>query len=198
MSRIGKLPIKIPDGEKINIESDKIKIEGPKGKTEHIKNPDFNYELNNELKEIRITIKDKDNISKKIKMLYGMERAILNNKIKGVFEEYTKSLLIKGIGYKAQLQGNTISLTVGFTHPVIYKLPENVHATIDTQTKITKIILKSFDKNSVGKVAAELRKIKPPEPYQGKGIMYEDERVRRKVGKAAATSGSAGGGSSGK
>lgn len=185
MSRIGKLPIKIPDGVKISIETDKIKIEGPKGKTEHIKNPNFNYELNNDLKEIKITIKDKDNTNKKIKMLYGTERSILNNKIKGVFEEYTKSLLLKGLGYKVQLQGNTLNFSLGFTHPIIFKLPDNVHATIDTQTKTTKIILRSFDKVSVGKVAAEIRRLKPPEPYQGKGIMYEDEKIRRKVGKAA-------------
>ncbi len=190
MSRIGKLPIKIPDGVKINIEADRIKIEGPKGKVEHKKDLNFNYEFDN--KEIKITIKNKDNINKNLKMSYGMERSILNNKIKGVVEEYTKVLLLKGIGYKAQLQGNTLSFTIGFTHPVIYKLPDNVHAEIDSQTKTFKIILKSCDKNSVGKAAAEIRKIKPPEPYQGKGIMYENERVRRKVGKAAAATGAPG------
>ncbi len=189
MSRIGKLPIKIPDGVKINIDTDKIKIEGPKGKAEHIKNPDFNYEFDN--KELKITMKNKDD--KILKMVYGMERSILNSRIKGVVEEYTKVLLLKGIGYKVQLQGNVLSLTVGFTHPVTYKLPDNVHATIDSSTKIFKIILKSCDKDSVGRTAAEIRRIKPPEPYQGKGIMYENERVRRKVGKAAAATGAAGG-----
>jgi len=190
MSRIGKLPIKIPDGVKVNIETDKIRIEGPKGKVEYAKNPDFNYKFDN--KEIKITIKSKDNIDKILKMTYGMERSILNSKIKGVVEEYTKVLLLKGIGYKAQLQGNVLSFTIGFTHPVTYKLPDNVQATIDSQTKIYKIILKSCDKDSVGRTAAEIRKIKPPEPYQGKGIMYEDERVRRKVGKAAAATGAPG------
>lgn len=189
MSRIGKLPIKIPDGVKVNIEADKIKIEGPKGKAEHIKNNNLDYEFDN--KEIKITIRNKDDISKLVKMTYGMERSILNSKIKGVVEEYTKVLLLKGVGYKVQLQGNVLSFTVGFTHPVIYKLPDNVHATIDSQTKTLKIILKSCDKNSVGKTAAEIRRIKPPEPYQGKGIMYENENVRRKVGKATAASGSA-------
>lgn len=192
MSRIGKLPIKIPDGVKVNIEADKIKIEGPKGKAEHIKNPNFNYESDN--KEIKITIKNKDDINKILRMSYGMERSILNNKIKGVVEEYTKVLLLKGVGYKVQLQGNALSFIIGFTHPVIYKLPDNVHATIDSQTKTLKIILKSCDKNSVGKTAAEIRKIRPPEPYQGKGIMYENEKVRRKVGKAAAAIGATGAG----
>lgn len=190
MSRIGKLPVKIPDGVKVNIESDKIKIEGPKGKAEHIKNSDFNYEFDNN--EIKITMKDKENSGKILKMSYGMERSILNSKIQGVVEEYTKVLLLKGVGYKAQLQGNSLIFTVGFTHPVVYKLPDNVHATVDTQTKTFKIILKSCDKNSIGRTAAEIRKIKPPEPYQGKGIMYENEKVRRKVGKAAAAIGGGG------
>ncbi|MCX8094010.1 MAG: 50S ribosomal protein L6 [Candidatus Goldbacteria bacterium] len=185
MSRIGRLPIKIPDGVKVNIENEKIKIEGPKGKIEHIKNPNFNYEINNN--EIKITVKNNDASNKIIKMFYGMERSILNSKINGVVQEYTKVLLLKGIGYKVQAQGKNLSFTVGFTHPVIYKLPDNVQAEIDSQSKTMRIILKSYDKSSVGKVAAEIRKIKPPEPYQGKGIMYENERIRRKVGKAAAT-----------
>jgi|DewCreStandDraft_4_1066084.scaffolds.fasta_scaffold02664_17 large subunit ribosomal protein L6 len=194
MSRIGKLPIQIPDGVKINIGPDKIKIEGPKGKLEHNVNPEFNYELDN--KELKITFKNKNDLSKINKMFYGMERSILNSKIKGVVQEYTKVLLLKGVGYKAQMQGEAISLTVGFTHPIVYKLPKSVKAEIDSSTKTIKIILKSCDKEMVGKAAAEIRKIKPPEPYQGKGIMYEDERVRRKVGKAAATAGAPGASSS--
>ncbi|MCX7698702.1 MAG: 50S ribosomal protein L6 [Candidatus Goldbacteria bacterium] len=185
MSRIGKLPIKIPDGVKVNIENEKIMIEGPKGKTEHIKNPNFNYEINNN--EIKITVKNNDTSNKMIKMFYGMERSILNSKINGVVQEYIKVLVLKGIGYKVQAQGKNLSFNVGFTHPVIYKLPDNVQAEIDSQSKTMRIILKSYDKCSVGKVAAEIRKIKPPEPYQGKGIMYENEKIRRKVGKAAAT-----------
>ncbi|MBP7792804.1 MAG: 50S ribosomal protein L6 [Candidatus Goldbacteria bacterium] len=185
MSRIGRLPIKIPDGVKVNVEADKIKIEGPKGKAEHVLNKDFTYKIENN--EIKIAMKESVEITKQLKMMYGMERSILNGKIMGVAEEYTKVLLLKGIGYKAQLQGQVLSFTVGFTHPVIYRLPDNVHATIDDKTKTIKIVLKSCDKNSVGKVAAEIRKIRPPEPYQGKGIMYENERIRRKVGKAAAT-----------
>jgi large subunit ribosomal protein L6 len=122
--------------------------------------------------------------------MHGMERAILNTKIAGVVAPYTKTLLLKGVGYRAALQGMTLNMTLGFSHPTVYKLPDGVKAVVDNQTKI---ILTGTDKQMLGQAAAEIRALKKPEPYQGKGVMYENERVRRKAGKSAATAGAGGG-----
>lgn len=186
MSRIGKKLIEIPDKIKINIVDKVIKIEGPKGKMEHKINENFDYVL--EDKSLKIVPKVKV-MDKKIKSLYGLERAILQNKIKGVVNEYTKSLILQGTGYKVQLQGNKLNFSIGLSHPIIYEIPAGIKVVSEEINKNFKIIVSGIDKQLVGRVAAEIRDIKRAEPYQGKGILYEGERIRRKVGKSVAATG---------
>lgn len=184
MSRIGKAVIKIPEKVKVTKDGQVIRIEGPMGKAQHDLAKEFDYKIENN--EIRLEIAKGAEDNKKINALWGMERAILNTKILGMVTLYSKTLLLKGVGYRAALQGTTINLTLGFSHPVNYKLPEGVKADIKDQTKIT---LSGPDKHKLGQAAAEIRALKKPEPYQGKGVMYDNERVRRKAGKSAATAG---------
>ena len=184
MSRIGKQLIKVPEKVKVVKEGHIIKIEGPAGKAQHNMAKEFEYKIENGIITLHI-LPDFEN-TKKIHALHGMERAILNGKISGTVAPYTKTLLLKGVGYRANLQGTTINMTLGFSHPINYKLPDGIKAVIDNQTKI---ILTGIDKHMLGQTAAELRALKKPEPYQGKGVMYDTERVRRKAGKSAATAG---------
>ncbi|HRU38512.1 MAG TPA: 50S ribosomal protein L6 [Candidatus Goldiibacteriota bacterium] len=189
MSRIGKMLIKIPEKVNVSIGDGTIKIEGPAGKAEHRMSKEFIYKLDNGI--INVVMPEENAKIKKINELYGMERAILNGKIVGCKTAYTKTLILKGVGYRAALQGTTLNMTLGYSHPVNYKVPDGVKAVVDNQTKI---ILTSSDKYLLGQTAAEIRAFKKPEPYQGKGIMYETEIVRRKAGKSAATAGASGGG----
>lgn len=182
MSRIGKQPVAIPSGVKVTNSGSLLKIEGPKGKAEHVINNKFEYKVeNNEVVVVPRTNVEKDKASK---AQFGTERAVIANKVKGVADGYVKVLLLKGVGYRAQMQGTKITMAMGFSHPVVFEIPAGVKAEVtENQTKIT---VTGTDKQLVGETAAKLRKVKPPEPYQGKGIMYEDERVRRKAGKSAA------------
>lgn len=192
MSRIGKMLIKIPEKVKVAKEGEMINVEGPLGKARHHMAKEFDYAIDNGV--IKITPAAGIEQNKKLNALYGMERAILNGRIIGLTVLYSKTLLLKGVGYRAALQGTAINLTLGFSHPVNYKLPEGVKAVVDNQTKI---ILSGTDKQALGQAAAEIRALKKPEPYQGKGIMYDNERVRRKAGKSAATTGAGTGGGAG-
>jgi large subunit ribosomal protein L6 len=189
MSRIGKMLIKVPEKVKVVKEGQLIKIEGPLGKAQHVMAKEFEYKIENGIITLHIAAGLEN--AKKINALYGMERAILNGKIAGTVALYTKTLLLKGVGYRAALQGMTLNLTLGFSHPVNYKLPDGVKAVVDNQTKI---VLTGSDKHMLGQSAAEIRALKKPEPYQGKGVMYETEKVRRKAGKSAATAGAGAGG----
>jgi large subunit ribosomal protein L6 len=192
MSRIGKKLIKLPEKVKAVKDGAVIKIEGPTGKAQHIMAKDFDYAIENG--EIRITPVAGAEPGTRLSQLYGMERAILACKVAGAAVLYTKTLLLKGVGYRAALQGMTLNFTLGFSHPVNYQLPEGVKAVVDNQTKI---ILTGPDKQVLGQAAAEIRAMKKPEPYQGKGIMYDTEHVRRKAGKSAATAGAGGAGAGG-
>jgi len=182
MSRIGKKIIQVPDKVKVTKETDKIKIEGPAGKLEHNINAAFDYKIENNT--ISITSKEDFTRDKGLKAFYGMERAILNNKINGVKEAYVKTLLLSGIGYRTQLAGDTLNFTLGFSHPVKFKVPAGIKAVVEGQTKI---VISGPDKGLVGLTASKIKMLKKPEPYGGKGIMYEGERIRRKAGKSAAS-----------
>ncbi len=190
MSRIGKKIIEIPDNIKISKEDKILKIEGPKGKTEFETNDNFDYIIENKTIKIIPKVKEMD---KKIKSLYGLQRSILHNKIQGVLNEYVKSLILQGTGYKVQIQGSKLNFSVGLSHPFIYEVPKGVKVSLEEVNKNFKIIVSGIDKQLVGMVAAEIRDIKRAEPYQGKGILYEGERIRRKVGKSVAATGAAGG-----
>ena len=178
MSRVGKKPIDITKGVKANITGNMVLIEGPKGKLEHHLPDGFTAEI----KDGKIWVLRPDEMKKNL-ALHGLTRANIANSIKGVSEGYVKNLEIKGVGFKAQAEGNMLQITIGFSHPVKYEIPEGI--TIATK-KPTQIAISGIDKIRVGEAAAEVRSFFKPEPYTGKGIMYVGEHVRRKAGKTVA------------
>ncbi len=175
MSRIGKQPIVIPPKVKVNVEGQKVSVEGPKGK--------LKMELHR-----RTTLKvegDKIVVSRasddaEAKALHGLSRALVNNMVKGVSEGFVKRLGIQGVGFKAAVQGKNVNLSLGYSHPLLYPIPDQIKVTVEENTKLT---IEGPDKAEVGRVAAEIRSFYPPEPYKGKGVRYVDEKVVRKEGK---------------
>lgn len=179
MSRIGAKPIVIPKEVKVEVKEGSICIEGPKGKlTQPLSN-----RINLEIKDSQAVFKRVSDI-KSDRALHGLYRALTFNMIKGVTEGYTKELEIQGMGFRAQVQGSNLNMQLGFSHPVNFPIPEGIK--IETP-KQTQIIIRGIDKQKIGKVASEIRAIYPPEPYKGKGIRYAGEYVKKKVGKAQAT-----------
>ncbi len=178
MSKIGKQPIDIPQGVKVNIKDRIITVEGPKGKL----NFGFSSLVGVEVSDSKIVIKPLSQ-EKLSKALFGTTRAVINNMVKGVTEGFKKELEIVGVGYKAQMKGETLVLQIGFSHPVEISIPEGINVSVPSATKIT---IEGIDKVKVGQFAANIRKIYPPEPYKGKGIRYSNEVVRKKLGKAMA------------
>lgn len=178
MSRVGKRPIDIPSGIKVEVSGDKVKIEG-KGKTfEHVIPPRFKVEV----KDNKIVI-GRPSDSREHKALHGTTRSLLQNMIIGLTKGFQKKLQIQGVGYKAQMKGKSLVMDIGFSHNVNFTPPEDV--TIETPSP-TEILIKGVDKQKVGEVAAEIRDHYLPEPYKGKGIRYEGEYVRQKQGKSIA------------
>jgi large subunit ribosomal protein L6 len=177
MSRIGKQPIPIPQGVKVQIEGDVVRAEGPKGK---LAQP-VPSGLRAQVDDGRVVI-TRAGDDRRARALHGLTRALLANMVRGVQAGFEKKLEIIGIGYRAQMQGRNIQLALGYSHPVIFPLPETITAEIDKQTLIT---VRGPDKALVGQTAAKLRALRNPDPYKGKGIRYAGEVVRRKVGKKA-------------
>lgn len=177
MSRLGKLPIELPDGTQAKIEGDFIIVKGPKGELKERTHELVKIEISE--KEIVVSIKDITN--KKEKAFWGLYRSLINNMVIGVNDGFEKKLEINGVGYKVALQGKKLILNVGFSHPVDFELPEGISATVEGNL----ITISGINKQIVGETAAQIRKVKKPEPYKGKGIKYIDEVIRRKAGKAA-------------
>ena len=176
MSRIGKQPITIPAGVTVEVSADNtVTVKGPKGTLSEKGNKDI--AVNKEGNVIHVTRPTDD---KAHRSLHGLYRTLIHNMVVGVTEGYTKSLELVGTGYRAQMQGKALNITIGFSHPVIVDAPENISFETPTQTKI---VVKGIDKQQVGNIAADIRAIRKPEPYHGKGIRYENENVRRKEGK---------------
>jgi large subunit ribosomal protein L6 len=175
MSRIGKKIIEIPKNVIIEIFENKIIITGPFGKLEQNFLNLFNFYLNNN--KLKINLKKNTKISKPY---YGLIRTLIQNMIFGVTNKFSKILNLEGIGYKFQIENNYLKIYIGFTHPIIIKIPEDLNFKLET---ITKLIISGINKEKVGTIAASIRSIKPPEPYKGKGILYENEIVNKKVGK---------------
>jgi large subunit ribosomal protein L6 len=175
MSRIGKQPIAIPPKVKVDVKGQKVSIEGPKGKL------DWELPRRTSLKvqDGRVLV-SREGDDSAAKALHGLGRALVNNMIKGVSEGFMKKLEIQGVGFKAAVQGNTVTMALGFSHPIVYPIPHQIKVTVEENTKIT---IEGPDKQVVGQVAAELRSFYPPEPYKGKGVRYVGERVVRKEGK---------------
>ena len=180
MSRIGRLPIKIPDKVKISAQPGLVNVEGPKGKVSQKLDREMKVTIDNGV--VRV---DRPNDSRRARQLHGLSRTLVANMIHGVTVGFQRQLDIAGVGYKAELKGKEIVLALGFSHPVIYPLPEGVSAEYDA--KANRITVKGADKHQIGLVAAEIRKLRPPEPYKGKGVKYAEETIRRKQGKTGAT-----------
>lgn len=190
MSRIGKMPIIIPNGVRIDLKDLAIHVEGPLGKLDQ----SIHSQVKVELKEGKILV-NRHGDSSYEKSLHGLHQRLIGNMIKGVTNGFEKNLEIMGVGFRAKLEGKSLVLQLGFSHPVKYPIPEGIKITVTDNTKIN---IKGVDKQLIGQVAADIRDYFPPEPYKGKGIRYVGEYVRRKAGKTVAAKGAAGGGTGGK
>jgi large subunit ribosomal protein L6 len=176
MSRIGNKAVDIPGGVKVNIGNDgAVAVEGPKGR--------LNWNLP---REIRANVADnrvslvRGAETRSVKALHGLARSLINNMVQGVSVGFTKDLIIEGVGFKAAVQGNVLNLALGFSHPVLFPIPDGIKITVAENTKIS---ISGIDKKVVGQVAADIRRYYPPEPYKGKGVRYAGEVIRRKEGK---------------
>ena len=178
MSRIGRLPVILDKGVKAQLAGDTFKVEGPKGKLELKIPPRFVVVMS----DSRIEVKRSGDTQQE-RALHGLVRKLIANMVEGVGKGFTRVLEINGVGYRAEVRGTNIHFTLGYSHPVVYQLPPGVTAKVDRQVIIT---LESADRQLIGSVAAQIRELRPPEPYKGKGIKYAEEKIRRKAGKAAA------------
>lgn len=177
MSRIGKKPVQIPAGVEVTVKDNNVAVKGSKGQL------DFTFAdvLSVSVEENEVIV-SRTNEERESRALHGLTRALIHNMVVGVSEGFTKTLELVGVGYRAQLKGDELNLSLGFSHPVVYKAPAGITFECPDQTHIK---VTGIDKQQVGQVAAEIRGIRPPEPYKGKGVRYQDEHIRRKLGKAA-------------
>lgn len=182
MSRVGKLPVKLAPGVTVALAGRHITVNGSKGKLERDLHPDMEIEVQSD----QVVVKPPRSRERIFRGLFGLTRTLIYNMVQGVSEGFEKKLEIKGIGYRGQVANNKLTLFVGYSHPVEYQPPQGI--TLEAP-KPTQIVVKGIDKELVGAVAAELRFVRKPEPYKGKGIRYENEHVRHKVGKAGASAG---------
>jgi large subunit ribosomal protein L6 len=181
MSRIGKMPVTIPDGVTVEFADNIMVVKGPKGELSQQVEPEIGIRLEEGHALVEVLQQ-----SKRSAALWGLYRSLLFNMVKGVTDGFTKELEMAGVGHRASMQGNKLQLSVGFSHPVIMTPPPNVTFAVAENTKIT---VSGIDKEVVGQVASEIRAVKPPEPYKGKGIHYAGEVIRRKAGKTAKAGG---------
>ena len=176
MSRIGKMPITVPAGVTVTIEDNFVTVKGPKGELSRQINKNMKLTLDNGVLTVERPNDDKEN-----RAMHGLSRTLINNMVVGVHTGFSKTLEINGVGYRCALQGKNINFTLGFSHPVVKEPPAGITFEVPAPTRI---VVSGADKEVVGAVAAEIRTLRPPEPYKGKGIRYQGEFVRRKMGKA--------------
>ena len=181
MSRVGKLPIPVPAGVKSQVTDGIVRVEGPKGKLEHQLPPVVDVTVS----DGTLTVTRKDE-SRATRSLHGLTQRLLGNMVRGVHTGFTRNLEIVGVGYRAEAKGQSLQLSLGYSHPILFQLPPGVQARTERPTLIT---LESNDRQLLGETAAMIRRLRPPEPYKGKGIKYSDEVLRRKAGKAAGAAG---------
>ena len=178
MSRIGKKPVVLPKGVAVEIQGNTVAVKGPKGELRRTLHP-----------EMRVTLADsqvtvaRPSEEKRHKALHGLSRTLVQNMVEGVSKGFSKTLEIQGVGYKAEAKPYGVNLIVGYSHPVKYEAPKGIKISVENNTVVK---IEGADKETVGQVAAELRSVRPPEPYKGKGIRYQGEHVRRKAGKTGA------------
>ena len=176
MSRVGMNPVTLPSGVEVEVDGSNVVVKGSKGELER----NFNERIGFEVDNGTVTVTRPDD-TRESRALHGLSRALLNNMVLGVSEGFRKELEIQGVGYRAALKGNDLELQVGFSHPVLVEAPEGIDFEVPEPTKV---VISGIDKEMVGQVAANVRGVRPPEPYKGKGIRYVGEYVRRKAGKA--------------
>lgn len=181
MSRIGKLPVAIPAGVKVAVETNAVRLEGPKGKLQASVPSGVEVKVEGNLLRIERQTDDR-----KIRALHGLTRKLIANMTQGVSQGFTRVLDINGVGYRAEVKGKEIHMTLGYSHPVVFPLPPGVTAAVERQVIIT---LSSADRQVLGETAAKIRSLRPPEPYKGKGIKYREEVIKRKAGKAVGSAG---------
>lgn len=178
MSRIGKLAIRLPAGVKITSSESSVQINGPGGTMVQDLPQGISCSIQGDCLEVK-----RSDDGKRQRALHGLMRSLIANAVRGVHTGFTRKLQIEGIGYRAQIQGQDLTLTLGFSHPVKYSIPDGVKVKVENQTAIA---VSGVDRSQVGQVASEIRSLRPPEPYKGKGIRYADEQIKRKVGKTGA------------
>lgn len=176
MSRVGKLPVQIPDSVKVTVERDRFTVEGPKGTLTQSYEPQVSIDVGDGQGVVT-----RRNESKRAKSMHGLYRQLLQNMVTGVSEGFSRALLINGVGFRAEVSGRSLTLNLGYSNPIEFIIPEGVSVETDGPTRL---VVKGTEKDLVGKVASEIRSLRPPEPYKGKGVKYEDELIRRKVGKS--------------
>lgn len=181
MSRIGRLPITIPSGVKIAVEPDAVRLEGPKGKLETAIPAGVAIKVEGNVVHV-----ERRGEERKLRALHGLTRKLIANMAQGVTQGFNRILDINGVGYRAEVKGQEIHMTLGYSHPVVFPLPPGVTASVERQVIIT---LNSADRQLLGEMAAKIRGLRPPEPYKGKGIKYREEVIRRKAGKAVGSAG---------
>ena len=177
MSRIGRMPISVPDGVEVKIDGRQVQVKGPLGELERIIRPEM--ELSLEAGTLSVA---RASDEPRVRALHGLTRALLNNMVVGVSQGFEKKLEVQGVGYRPEKQGEALVLNVGYSHPVRFDPPQGI--TFDVDERAREIRIHGPDKELVGQIAADVRKVRPPEPYKGKGIRYVGEHVRRKAGKA--------------
>jgi large subunit ribosomal protein L6 len=177
VSRVGRLPVDIPSGVDVNISGSHVRIKGPKGELEYTFSPVISIEVKDN--QILVT---RPSDAREMRSLHGTTRALLQNMVTGVTDGFQKELQLVGVGYRANMSGSNLELNVGYSHTVLVEPPQGISFEVGERNQ--QIFISGVDKQVVGQVAADIRKIRPPEPYKGKGIRYKDEYIRRKAGKA--------------
>ncbi|GAA2167841.1 50S ribosomal protein L6 [Actinomadura napierensis] len=176
MSRIGRLPITVPGGVEISLDGREVTVKGPKGTLSHtVAEP---IEVSMEDGQVTVT---RPNDINTVRALHGLTRSLINNMVVGVTEGYKKTLVIQGVGYRVVAKGKNLEFSLGYSHPITVEPPEGITFTVERPTQLT---VEGIDKQKVGEIAANIRKLRKPDPYKGKGVRYEGEQIRRKVGKA--------------
>ena len=176
MSRIGRLPITVPSGVDVRIDGQQVNVKGPKGELSHTVAEPIQVTL--EDGKVTVTRPDDINVNR---ALHGLTRSLINNMVVGVTEGYRKTLEIQGVGYRVVARGQNLEFSLGYSHPIVVEPPEGISFTVERPTSL---VVEGIDKQKVGEVAANIRKLRKPDPYKGKGVRYQGEQIRRKVGKA--------------
>jgi large subunit ribosomal protein L6 len=183
-SRVGKRPIPLPKGVTVAIKDGTVEVKGPKGQLTRPLTPNVSVKVENNEVRVVPTIPGRDGAR-----FQGLARSLLNGMVEGTVRGYTRTLQLVGTGYRAEVKGKVLNLSLGFSHPVNFPIPDGISVTIPPDSKGTLVVLSGIDKEKMGQTAAKIRSFRPPEPYGGKGVRYEGEKVREKAGKAASKGG---------